>query len=128
MVCIMNEEEGQTPHFGLPPKPPDTRGEDIRELVELRTRGVEMRNRGAGLRSAGEIQDWIQEAEEWGSKAAAAAFKISLADGEFVRTLNRMPAVDFVGVEDPNHQRVLRVVEEKLRRIEGVLERFRRGS
>jgi len=98
--------------------------EGVRELAELRDVGVDIRNRGGAL-STDHLSDWVQEVEEWGGRAAEAASKVSVADGAFIRTLNRMPDIHFIGVADQNQMRLLRVMEETLLRIEEILERFR---
>jgi hypothetical protein len=117
----MNHKKNQTIR-GLQKKfkePPE-----IEKLAKLRTEGVALRNTGERLASIADLHTWIDNYRNWDTKVLNILGKLSKGKAEWLRTLNRMPLYKFSNVLDSEHARFLRILEEKLRRLEIILGQY----
>ena len=97
---------------------------EIEKLAKLRTEGVALRNTGELLTNITALPDWIDSYRDWDAKVLNTLGKLSKGKAEWLRTLNRMPLYQFSNVLNAEHARILRIFEEKLKRLEIILGQY----
>lgn len=102
------------------------RANAIRRLPALRTSGVELRNEGLGLREQSQIDQWIQKCSAWRDEVNGLLNVVSPVDANLFFTLNEVPLLPFIlpNSVGGEHGNQLRYLNERLKRLERVLERL----
>lgn len=94
------------------------------ELARLRRSGVAIRNRGERATLTGPTFDaWKSEIDEWKTALIAKANEFSPVEGERLDTLDRMVALPYPNIQNPDQVRLLRDTSETLKRLDRLLER-----
>jgi hypothetical protein len=94
----------------------------MRALHHLRDEGVALRNEGGAL-TPDQLLRWESRTLNWEERSAATVDRLSARDGGFFRTINVMEIAEFQGarIHSPEHLLRLRVVNEKIRRLESFI-------
>lgn len=95
------------------------------QLVEMRKRGVDIRNDGMKLNTQDKLASWISVVSAWTEETIRQIGKVSLVDSEFFKTLNEVaPFTLNCRILDPQHDKWLREHNERLHRLEGLIQKY----
>lgn len=97
---------------------------ELEKLAQLRTSGVALRNSGEQLKDINALTMWIEGYRVWDKNVLDMLGRLSKAKSEWLRTLNRMPQYRFQNILNDEHALYLNIFEEKLKRLESILESY----
>ena len=96
----------------------------LQRLDGLKAVGVRFRGEGAALRSSKEFNTWIISVDEWRGQVIADLTRLSEARAGEWQSLDSVPNHPFRAI-NADHLRCLREMEERLQRLEAIIEEFR---
>lgn len=97
----------------------------IKELGELRAKGVELRNKGYGLLSLDSVNEWRTEQLHWEEIVLGILKSFSTYDYEYFRYLDTFtPIREYPVAISIEHRKYLQVFDEKLNRLARIIEKY----
>lgn len=100
-------------------------GKKYLPLAKARTEGVILRNDGIGVEDILDAKNWIEAFDQWDKRIIATISSFSKTEGEKFKVINRFNLTPGnLPTRIPAHNRKLNVLEEKLARLEALIEKL----
>jgi len=98
----------------------------ILQIVQARTDGVYLRNEGIKIDDISRAKKWIEKYDEWDKNTIKHISRYSKVESEDFKVINRMHLTGgHLQTIVPTHRTKINVLEEKLARLELLIERLK---